>query len=203
MAEKILVVDDGQHVRDFLAEYILGPQGYTIVMAFDGQDGLEKAIKEKPDLMIVDNQMPRLSGIELLRTLRDRQIDIPAILTTAYGSEETAVEAFRIGVRDYVIKPFDASTIKISIERALREGRLKRERDHLLSQVLDSNTKLEKRIQELNTLYGIGKSVAASLDLEKVLHRVVEAAVYITNADEGFLMPPSGCRSGRLYNQRR
>jgi two-component system NtrC family sensor kinase len=188
MAEKILVVDDGQHIRDFLAEYILGPQGYTIVMAFDGQDGLEKALKEKPDLMIVDNQMPRLSGIDLLRTLRDRQIDIPAILTTAYGSEETAVEAFRLGVRDYVIKPFDASTIKISIERALREGRLKRERDHLLSQVLDSNTKLEKRIQELNTLYGIGKSVAASLDLEKVLHRVVEAAVYITNADEGFLM---------------
>lgn len=188
MAEKILVVDDGQHVRDFLAEYILGPQGYSIVMAVDGYEGLEKALSEKPDLMIVDNQMPRMSGIDLLRTLRDRKIEVPAILTTAYGSEETAVEAFRLGVRDYVIKPFDASTIKQSIERALREGRLKRERDHLLREVLDSNTKLEKRVQELNTLYGIGKSVAASLDLEKVLHRVVEAAVYITNADEGFLM---------------
>ncbi len=188
MAEKILVVDDGQHVRDFLAEYILGPQGYNIVMAVDGQDGLKKALIEKPDLMIIDNQMPRMSGIELLRALRDRRIDIPAILTTAYGSEETAVEAFRLGVRDYVIKPFDASTIKASIERALREGRLKRERDILLNQVLESNEKLEKRVQELNTLYSIGKSVGSSLDLEKVLHRVVEAAVYITNADEGFLM---------------
>jgi two-component system NtrC family sensor kinase len=188
MAEKILVVDDGQHVRDFLAEYILGPQGYNIVMAVDGYEGLEKALAEKPDLMIVDNQMPRMSGIDLLRALRNRKIDIPAILTTAYGSEETAAEAFRLGVRDYIIKPFDASTIKNSIDRALREGRLKRERDQLLKEVLASNTKLEKRVQELNTLYGIGKSVSASLDLEKVLHRVVEAAVYITNADEGFLM---------------
>lgn len=188
MAEKILVVDDGQHVRDFLAEYILRPQGYEIVMAVDGQEGLKKALVEKPDLMIVDNQMPRMSGIQLLRALRDRRIEIPAILTTAYGSEETAVEAFRLGVRDYVIKPFDASTIKDSIERALREGRLKRERDELLNQVLDSNEKLEKRVQELNTLYNIGKSVGSSLDLEQVLHRVVEAAVFITNADEGFLM---------------
>ncbi|MFZ0543799.1 MAG: ATP-binding protein [Candidatus Promineifilaceae bacterium] len=198
MAEKILVVDDGQHVRDFLAEYILSPQGYDVIMATNGQEGLEKALLEKPDLMIVDNQMPRMSGIEMLRALRDQQIEIPAILTTAYGSEETAVEAFRLGVRDYVIKPFDASTIKASIERALREGRLRRERDHLLNQVLDSNTKLERRVQELNTLYGIGKSVAASLDLEKVLHRVVEAAVYITNADEGFLMLLDEDR-GELY----
>lgn len=188
MVEKILVVDDGQHIRDFLAEYILGPKGYAIVMAHDGQEGLEKAIQEKPDLMIVDNQMPRMSGINMLRTLQDRKIDIPAILTTAYGSEETAVEAFRLGVKDYVIKPFDASVMQNSIDRALRESRLKRERDHLLNQVLESNAKLERRVQELNTLYGIGKSVSASLDLEKVLHRVVEAAVYITNADEGFLM---------------
>lgn len=198
MAEKILVVDDGQHIRDFLVEYILRPQGYTIVMAVNGQEGLEKALLEKPDLMIVDNQMPKMSGLEMLRALRDQQVDIPAILTTAYGSEETAVEAFRLGVRDYVIKPFDAGTIKVSIERALREGRLRRERDQLLNQVLDSNTKLERRVQELNTLYGIGKSVAASLDLEKVLHRVVEAAVYITNADEGFLMLLDDDR-GELY----
>ncbi len=188
MVEKILVVDDGQHIRDFLADYILGPKGYTIIMAHDGQEGFEKAIRENPDLMIVDNQMPRMSGIEMLRRLRDQKIDIPAILTTAYGSEETAVEAFRLGVKDYVIKPFDANVIKSSIERALRESRLKQERDTLLNQVLDSNAKLERRVQELNTLYGIGKSVAASLDLEQVLHRVVEAAVYITNADEGFLM---------------
>lgn len=198
MAEKILVVDDGQHVRDFLTDYILKPQGYTILIAVNGQEGLQKALLEKPDLMIVDNQMPKMSGIEMLRSLRDQQVDIPAILTTAYGSEETAVEAFRLGVRDYVIKPFDASTIKVSIDRALREGRLRQERDHLLNQVLDSNTKLEKRVQELNTLYGIGKSVAASLDLEKVLHRVVEAAVYITNADEGFLMLLDDDR-GELY----
>lgn len=188
MAEKILVVDDGQHIRDFLTDYILGPKGYTIVIAHDGKEGLEKAIQERPDLMIVDNQMPRMSGIDMLRALRDQKIEIPAILTTAYGSEETAVEAFRLGVKDYVIKPFDANVMGVSIERALREGRLQRERDQLLNQVLESNSRLEKRVQELNTLYGIGKSVSASLDLEKVLHRVVEAAVYITNADEGFLM---------------
>jgi len=98
------------------------------------------------------------------------------------------VAAFRLGIRDYVIKPFDADEISDSVDRALRESRLQRERDQLVQQLMESNSQLQRRAQELNVLYGVGKSVASSLDLEEVLHRVVEAAVYVVGAEEGSLM---------------
>ncbi|RMH00650.1 MAG: response regulator [Chloroflexi bacterium] len=188
MYERVLVIDDSQEIRDFLSEYILKPKGFEVLTASNGLMGLEMAIAKQPDLMIVDQQMPRLTGLEVLEKLRERGIEIPAILATAHGSEETAVAAFRLGIRDYVIKPFDADEISESVDRALRESRLQRERDQLVQQLMESNSQLQRRAQELNVLYGVGKSVASSLDLEEVLHRVVEAAVYVVGAEEGSLM---------------
>jgi two-component system NtrC family sensor kinase len=188
MYERVLIIDDSQEIRDFLCEYILQPKGFEVLQASNGLMGLEMAIAKEPDLMIVDQQMPRLTGLEVLEKLRERGIEIPAILATAHGSEETAVAAFRLGIRDYVIKPFDADEISESVDRALRESRLQRERDQLVQQLMESNSQLQRRAQELNVLYGVGKSVASSLDLEEVLHRVVEAAVYVVGAEEGSLM---------------
>ncbi len=188
MYERVLIIDDSQEIRDFLSDYILKPKGFEVLMASNGLMGLEMAIAKEPDLMVVDQQMPRLTGLEVLEKLRERGIEIPAILATAHGSEETAVAAFRLGIRDYVIKPFDADEISESVDRALRESRLQRERDQLVQQLMESNSQLQRRAQELNVLYGVGKSVASSLDLEEVLHRVVEAAVYVVGAEEGSLM---------------
>lgn len=188
MYERVLIIDDSQEIRDFLSDYILKPKGFEVIMASNGLMGLEMAIAKEPDLMIVDQQMPRLTGLEVLEKLQERGIEIPAILATAHGSEETAVQAFRLGIRDYVIKPFDADEISESVDRALRESRLQRERDQLVQQLMESNSQLQRRAQELNVLYGVGKSVASSLDLEEVLHRVVEAAVYVVGAEEGSLM---------------
>lgn len=188
MYERVLVIDDSQEIRDFLCEYILQPKGFEVLQASNGLMGLEMAIAKEPDLMIVDQQMPRLTGLEVLEKLKERGIEIPAILATAHGSEETAVAAFRLGIRDYVIKPFDADEISESVDRALRESRLQRERDQLVQQLMESNSQLQRRAQELNVLYGVGKSVASSLELEEVLHRVVEAAVYVVGAEEGSLM---------------
>ncbi len=188
MYERVLVVDDSDDIRDFLTEYILKPKGFEVLLATNGVMGLEMAISQQPDLMITDQQMPGLTGLELLRKLRERDIEIPAILMTGQGSEETAVTAFRLGIRDYIIKPIDADELSESIDNALRENRLKTERDQLVQQLMESNSQLQRRAQELNVLYGVGKSVSSSLDLEEVLHRVVEAAVYVVGAEEGSLM---------------
>lgn len=188
MSEKVLVIDDSQEIREFLAAYILEPRGFEVLLAVDGLMGLEMAIAERPDLMITDQQMPQMTGLQLLQVLRERDIDIPAILMTGQGSEETAVAAFRLGIRDYIIKPIDAEELSESIENALRESRLERERDKLVDQLMSSNSQLQRRAQELNVLYDVGKSVSSSLDLEEVLHRVVDAAVYVVGAEEGSLM---------------
>ncbi|UCC54649.1 MAG: response regulator [Anaerolineaceae bacterium] len=188
MYERVLIIDDSTEIRDFLAEYILEPRGYRVLAAANGLMGLEMAIAERPDLMITDQQMPQMTGLQVLQKLRERKIDIPAILMTGQGSEETAVAAFRLGIRDYIIKPIDAEELTNSIENALRENRLQKERDQLVDQLMGSNSQLQRRAQELNVLYSVGKSVSSSLDLEEVLHRVVEAAVYVVGAEEGSLM---------------
>lgn len=188
MTERVLVIDDSKEIRDFLAEYVLEPKGFQVLKASNGLMGLEMAMAERPDLMITDQQMPQLTGLELLRKLKEHDIEVPTILMTGMGSEETAVAAFRLGIRDYIIKPIDAQELSDSIDNALRETRLQREHDVLVDQLMDSNSQLQRRAQELNVLYEVGKSVSSSLELEEVLQRVVEAAVYVVGAEEGSLM---------------
>ncbi|MCB0026933.1 MAG: response regulator, partial [Anaerolineales bacterium] len=171
-----------------MSQSILKPKNFEVIIADDGIKGLELALTAAPDLIITDNQMPGMTGLELLSALKQRGVGIPAILMTAHGSEQIAVEAFRLGIRDYVIKPFEPEDMYEAIESALREARLEKERDDLLQKLTDSNAQLQRRLQEINTLYGIGKSVSSSLEIEEVLRRVVDAAVYVTGAEEGSLL---------------
>ncbi|MBC7249440.1 MAG: response regulator [Anaerolineae bacterium] len=196
--ETVLIVDDRDDSIQFLSEYILEPNGYKYIVAKDGETGLRRALTENPDLIIMDLKMPKMSGLEVLAALRERNVNIPVILMTFHGSEETAVQAFRLGARDYMIKPYDTQEMLNSIERALTEVRLRAERDQLTRNIMQVNRQLERRVKELSILYSIGKSVTALLDTEKVLSRIVEAAVYVTGAEEGSLMLVDK-ESGELY----
>lgn len=196
--EKVLVIDDRDDSLQFMTEYILQPNGYRYITAKDGEVGLRRALNEDPDLIIMDQRMPRMTGLEVLAALKKAQADIPVILMTFHGSEETAVQAFRLGARDYIIKPFDTEEMLEAIDRALVGRRLRKERDELTGKLMQTNRELDRRVKELITLYSIGKSVTAQLDPAKVLNRIVEAAVYVTNAEEGALLLIDE-ESGDLY----
>jgi signal transduction histidine kinase/DNA-binding response OmpR family regulator len=186
--ETVLAVDDREDSLRFLREYVLEPNGYHMIEARNGVDALEITLTQKVDLIISDLVMPRMGGLELLESLREKGLDIPAILMTFHGSEGTAVRAFRLGARDYIIKPFAIDEMLGAIDRALNESRLRRERDQLTQTVFKVNQQLENRVQELRFLYGIGRSVTSLQNLEQILNRIVEAAVYLTGAEEGSIM---------------
>jgi two-component system NtrC family sensor kinase len=186
--ERVLVIDDGKDIRDFLVDSVLVPNGFEVLLARDGADGLQKALDEEPDFIILDMQMPRLSGLEVLRSLAERGLKIPSILITAHGSEQLAVDAFRAGACDYLIKPFEAEEILAAIARAMDTIRALREKEELVRRLQRTTRQLDDRLHEFNTVIGIGKSVASLLDLELLLNRVVEAGVYLTNAEEGILL---------------
>jgi signal transduction histidine kinase/CheY-like chemotaxis protein len=196
--EKILVIDENAEALHFMKEHVLGPHGYSFLGARDGQEGLRKALEENPDLIIMDNNMPKMTGLQVMEALKEKGLNIPVILMTFHGSESLAVQFFRLGVKDYIIKPFTVEEMLESIDRALTEVRLQEERDQALASLVQANRQLGRRVKELNILYGIGKSVASLLDLERLLGRVVEAAVYITGAEEGFLMLVDE-ETGELY----
>jgi diguanylate cyclase (GGDEF)-like protein/PAS domain S-box-containing protein len=189
--ENILVIDDSEQIALLLAHTILPQHGYTVRIAATGWDGLVQLRQCRPDLILLDLQLPDASGLQMLRRIAEFDTTIPVILMTAHGSEQTAVEAFRLGARNYLIKPFAEHDVLVAIERALREQRLQREKDHLTQA-------LQQRVREQSILSAIGKSVTALLDLEQVLERIVEAGVYLTKAEEGMLLLVDP-HSGEMY----
>jgi signal transduction histidine kinase/DNA-binding response OmpR family regulator len=178
--EIILVVEDNKPLSEFMVETLLPDLGYKAVAAKDGKSALEILRTLHPSLMLLDQRLPDTSGLDFLRQLALNQQTIPTILVSAYGSEQIAVEAFRLGVHDYLIKPIKTDDLNAAISRALTESHLRRETDRL-------TTQLKEQVSWLNILSEIGRSVTSTLDLDEVLRRIVSAAVDITQAEEGFL----------------
>jgi two-component sensor histidine kinase/DNA-binding response OmpR family regulator len=178
--ETILVVDDNHQIADFLARDVLPSLGYQGWAAYDEQMALQALRARRPDLVIIDYQLEETNGLDLLRSLNSEEHSIPAILVTAHGSEQVAVEAFRLGVQDYLTKPLDSAGLGAAISRALTATRLRREKEKLASQ-------LRQQVTWLVALSRVGKTVTSSLELDEVLRRIVEAGVHLTQAEEGFL----------------
>jgi two-component system NtrC family sensor kinase len=122
--EEILVIDDSEHVSRMLAQTVLPELGYRAAIALTAKSGLERLRARLPDLILLDLQLPDMNGLDFLRILTQEGIDVPVILMTAHGSEMIAVEAFRLGARNYLIKPFSDNEAREVIDQALRERRL-------------------------------------------------------------------------------
>ncbi|MHB8625909.1 MAG: response regulator [Aggregatilineales bacterium] len=185
--ERILVVDDSKENREFVVNAVLRPSGFEPFQARDGLEGLELARRLTPDLILLDLQMPRMNGIQVLEALRRENLNVPVILMTFHGSEDIAVEVFRLGVRDYVKKPYTVDEMLAAIDASLTETRLRREKEALTNRLLTANRELHNRVRELNTLYSIGKSVTALISPPQLMARIVEAATLLTSAEQGSL----------------
>ncbi len=124
---KILVVDDEAPVRDIVRKGLSQMGGYSVEVAQNGVEAIEKIEQDVFDLVLTDLKMPEMDGIELLKTIKGTRPEVMVILMTAYGSIETAVEAMRIGANDYITKPVDLNELLIHISKAQKEGLLLRE----------------------------------------------------------------------------
>jgi len=128
--ETILVIDNNLEMRESLKR-ILAMDGYPIRCAADGDSGLQLAIQLQPDLILLDMSLPDLNGLQLLEALHQSECRAPVIFMTAFGSERMVVEALRLGVRDYLNKPFSAEEVRRAVEAAQRERRLAAQREAL------------------------------------------------------------------------
>ncbi len=187
--EKVLVIEDRREYMVFVVDQVLQPNGYEVITATDGEAGLQKALSESPDLIITDLKMPKTTGIDVLRALNKAGKDIPVIISTFHGSEELAIEAFRLGARDYLLEPYPIEQITAAIDRALAAPRrFRQEKSVLEDDVARANKQLERRVKELHILSGIGKAVTSLHRVETILQRIVEAATFVTGAEEAFMM---------------
>ena len=188
--ECILVIDDSEEMVRHLTEDVLPSFDYRTIFAYDGQTGLKLIREEKPDLVMLDYNLPKMTGIDVLQQMAQESISTPVVLMTGYGSELSAIKAFRLGAKDYLIKPFTVDEIMETIDRALVETRLLHDKAELAEQLRRVKVEMSRHTNEMKTLFNIGKAITALLSVDKVLERVLEAATYLIHAEESVIWLP-------------
>ncbi len=124
MTQKILVVDDEKLIRWTLEQHLV-KEGYEVASAESAEKGLALINEDPPDLVLLDNRLPEMTGLELLEKLNVQERGIMVIMITAYGMVETAVKAMKHGAYDYISKPFNLEEITFVIKKALEAGSLR------------------------------------------------------------------------------
>lgn len=130
---RVLVVDD-EHLIRWSLEQNLKKQGYEVITAGNGEDALRFVREEQPDLVLLDIQLPGISGMEVLEKIKEFDEEIIVIMVTAHGGLETAVNAMRVGAYDYINKPFNLDEMAVVIKKALETFDLRREVARLRSE---------------------------------------------------------------------
>jgi two-component system, OmpR family, alkaline phosphatase synthesis response regulator PhoP len=124
-SQRILVIEDDLSILTGLSMN-LKFEGYEVLQAQDGRTGLQRALDERPDLLVLDVMLPQMNGYEVIRELRQRGRDIPVVMLSARGMEQDKILGLDLGADDYVVKPFALqellARIKAVLRRQLRAG---------------------------------------------------------------------------------
>lgn len=134
MSILILVVEDDPDVALVLCDW-LQAQGHEVATASDGQAALDVLGQQTPDLVFLDIEMPKLSGIEVLKRIKAQWSDMPVIIMTAHGTIGLAVEAMKVGAADFLTKPFKHDQLDAVIAKALERRQVKDEVERLLGAI--------------------------------------------------------------------
>ncbi len=171
---KLLVVDD-EHLIRWSLEQNLKKQGYEVVTAGTGEDALRLVREEQPDLVLLDIQLPGISGIDALEKIKEHDDDIIVIMVTANSGLENAVKAMRLGAYDYVSKPFNLEELSIVVRKALDSLDLKQEVVRLRTETKKNGPpNIIGESQHVRSLMGV---------LDKVAHS--EASTVLVQGESG------------------
>ncbi len=118
-SQRILVIEDDLSILTGLSMN-LKFEGYDVLQAQDGRTGLQRALDERPDLLVLDVMLPQMNGYEVIRELRQRGRDIPVVMLSAKGMEHDKILGLELGADDYVVKPFALQELLARIKAVLR-----------------------------------------------------------------------------------
>jgi two-component system response regulator AtoC len=193
-AHRILVVDDEEKMRRLL-EMSLKNMGHEVVLAADGAEALASCVEAPFDLILTDLKMPRMDGLQLLSTLRERGEEVPVIVLTAFGTIETAVEAMKLGASDYIIRPFEMETVELAVTRALAMGAVQRENRYLRDEMAKGWGEFIGRSPKMQELYELIRQVAPARSNVLIVgetgtgKELVARAIHLASGRSGLFVP--------------
>lgn len=167
-SKRLLIIDDEENMRHMLTN-LLKKEGYHVDTACDGYEGLQMVDQTVYDFILCDIKMPRMDGMEFLKSARDKIGATTVIMMSAYGTIDTALEAMKLGAYDFISKPFKTDEVRLTIKKAEERESLKRE-----------NLRLKDRIREIEENYKFGNMVAKSHAMLAVFRLAEKVASYNT-----------------------
>lgn len=201
--EQILIVESDPDISDLIGRQSLKSLGYHVTVVGDAASALKLAVKNPPELILANINLPGLSGKDLLAALNSQNIKSPVIVIAEKGQEHDAIQAFRLGAMDVMFWPLrDAEVVSI-VERALRQTQETRERQKLDRQLKSTNDELQKRLRDLTTILGTAKAVVSITDPRQLFDRLLESALQLGEADLGWLMLREDKGNAFLLNAQR
>src|SRR5438445_2828383 len=172
---RVLIVDDEVELMTALCES-LTDQGYETLGRASAQEALVLLQEEDIDLLVCDLMMPEMDGIALLRAALDIDPHLVGMIMTGQGTIQTAVDAMKVGAFDYVLKPFRLQLLLPVLARAVQVRRLRME---------------NVQLRETVAIYELGQAIASTLDMDTILHKVIDGALQQVNGDEAAIMLPT------------
>ncbi len=158
---KILIVDDDLDIREVIRDR-LKAMGFEVVEASDGIEGMTKLREESPSITLLDLLMPKKSGLEVLKAIREEGLETTTIVITAYGTIDKAVEAMRAGAYDFLTKPFSPGHLEVVIGKAMEREGLRRENLLLLGEVRGRNEPIIGHSPQIRSAIQLLKRAASS-----------------------------------------
>ena len=199
----ILVVSENDDVIELVANQSLLAAGHETIVVNNASSAEMKVHELEPDLLLVDYDLSGISAKDLLVILKSSGIDIPVIIMAKKGSESEIIQSFRLGATDYLLLPVRETEVLSAVDRVLTQLHNRRERARLEAKINLANEALQERVNELTSIYAIGKTFTSTTDQAELFEKVIENAVQMTNADIGwFLLRDAGNKNFILVAHR-
>jgi DNA-binding response OmpR family regulator len=184
---RLLLVEDEPALARGLSD-TLRAQGFDVQIAGDGQRGLELALSERPDLILLDIMLPKMNGFEVCRTLRSQGLDVPIVMLTAKGQEEDIILGLNLGADDYITKPFRTGELIARAKALLRRRGSDRavqrfgnfEIDLTARKVLRGGAPVDLTAREFALLAYFASRPGRALARDTILNAVWGATVFVT-----------------------
>jgi signal transduction histidine kinase len=186
--DRILIVEPDPLISDLISHQALQAAGYQTSLVSDAHSAIAEALQFSPDIIICNLNLPGLSSKDLIVALQSQGSQCPVILLAQKGMESDLLQAFRLGVADFLLWPVREAEVIATVERVLRQVRERREHDHLSLQVQQANQDLQSRVRELTTIFALGKAVTTITDQDLLFDKILEGAVRVAQADLGWLV---------------
>lgn len=181
--EKVLIIDDEPVVLD-LCERILTAEGYRVVTAGNGWEGIERLRDEGDvDVVLTDIKMPGLDGLETIQIMRETHPDLVTVVMTGFSTMDLAIQAVKLGIDEFVVKPFAPPELSHAVSRALEKVRLRRE---------------NIRLQAIVPLFELSQTFLRTVELDALMDQVVQIAHQETGADRTLLLAAPAPKSSLL-----